>query len=522
MDESRSRPSIDYKLFNKFGKQEGDEVEKVKKTKTKSVKFQKMATEKKTGDHTSDELGMEEGEIESGAGGEAGAAGGVSEDLVEKAEKLAEKAAEIGPDDPQFEEILAQLEENKQLMEKEAQKRAKMAALQDKMAEMEQVKLRLSMAREDEKRAIQERAEGYEFNRKIYEVRQVKKKKEQEEDRLAMSEFGKLSEWYKESRNKVGAEMKTTREQFDLLKELARDSNLTFCPKTGVAKLKCLAELPVIGELEELEGIGDTQEEKGDSESFSDLFRKGGTDKLSALGFGKWGEDPQKSALAAMPKPWQKKLEGKLPVDEDGECVETCCNCRHKNKQNKSGRLDKPSTNVKRRLEWPHMHQNKRYITKAMMFEELPFELFVGGEVRIILNCDRTQAYGRLRVLEQCAYWLDKCKDWGQVRSIYTAIIESLETGEADWGSEYYHYDSLLVKAQKIPEKDKPKAKKGFEYFCREYNRGECTITAPHRAWVKGEMRKVLHCCASCLRKEKEVRPHPQTDSKCPNKESNM
>ena len=513
-DRSRHKPVRDYRKLHSVGTTtEGEEPEKSKVNKNTNKLQKKMADDKAV---------VEEGELREGEPGSEEVPVRETVDLMQKASDLAEKAATIDPEDPEFEKVLQEMSENEQQMKKEADRRAKMAAMQEKLADLEQTRVRLQMARQNEEKARQERAEGYEFTKNLLDLRNEAWTKDLSADRKARGQFQKVTDWYADAiKQKNPQSCKATMDEFELLKELSKDKNLEYCARTGVAKLKSIIELDTAEELLGAAGGESIKENATENKSFNELFRDGGVDKLAALGFGKWDDGEARTAFEAMPKPWQKKLrDSKAPVDENGESSDSdnCCSCKHKSKSNKSGRLDKPSTNVKTRLHWPHMFQNKRYVTKAHMFEELTFELFVGGETRIILNSrNPEERYGRLRILEQCAYWVDKSRDWQQVRGIYTAILESIEVGDARWTSDFSHYDSLITRVNKIQEKgDKSKVKKGNDLFCRDYNRNECSITAPHRAWVKGEMKKVLHCCANCLRKDREIKPHPQTDRSCP------
>ena len=468
----------------------------------------------------------------------SGALSDLPSDLVERAKVLAERALALDQDSAEFEQVMAAMTANRRKMNEEAEKVFKSAKLQEELAELEQSRIRLQTAREDEERAKQDRQESFNVAQDMVKFRKEVEKKGRERDRRDIQQFKAATEWYRDDA-KTGSEQPMSRDQFELLKELAKDKNLVYCSHSGVARLANAKtshndrsqQVESDDELRALfasvmkQGGGDV-ESTTHERSLNDIYRSKGVEKLNALGLGTWPGDgsSKQVGLDAMPPQWKRKLmEAQVPLDEEGECDENqvkCCKCKAK-KESKSGRLDKPSTDVKTRLSWPHMFQNKRYVTKGLLFDELSFEQLVGGEARIMLGLqDKEQMFGRLRVLECCAYWLDRSKDWTLVRGIYTAIMESIERGDENWASDFYHYDALVARAKSNWDKhDKGKVaqtKKAFEYYCREYNRGECTLSAPHKAWVKGENRKVLHCCAACLRKDKEIRSHMQSDLSCP------
>ena len=109
-----------------------------------------------------------------------------------------------------------------------------------------------------------------------------------------------------------------------------------------------------------------------------------------------------------------------------------------------SGFLDKPMSQVVRKLTWPHMTQNPRYVTDALMFNQLSFAQFVGGETRTVLKTESVdELYRRLRVLSKVAYLYEQCKSWEKARSVYFAILSSIEEGESSWNSSFGHYDIM-------------------------------------------------------------------------------
>ena len=197
-------------------------------------------------------------------------------------------------------------------------------------------------------------------------------------------------------------------------------------------------------------------------------------------------------------------------------------------KELKSGFHDTPGSQVLVKLKWPHMNQNPRYVTEGLKFNQLTFPQFVGGECRTILRTtDTTEINGRLRILSKVAYLYEQCKNWERARSIYFAIVSSIEEGEAKWGSSFGHYD--LMCPVWVENKYEPKSEnKGLsnnkvwsvntmkhDFYCRDFQKGDCIQTAPHRAWIRNNSEVVEHFCVSCFRARMGKLPHTPGSEGC-------
>ena len=153
--------------------------------------------------------------------------------------------------------------------------------------------------------------------------------------------------------------------------------------------------------------------------------------------------------------------------------------------------------------------------------------MFVAGETRIISNVrDGEERRGRLNVLCKLAHWLCRCKDWGLVRGLFEAIIESVEMGEALWTDDFSHYEMMLPAGagqmmevkREWEEHRKPKERKIEVYWCKAYQRGGCTDKSPHMAHIRAEDPPVpvIHMCAHCFQRDNRREDHPEQD--CPSK----
>ena len=228
-------------------------------------------------------------------------------------------------------------------------------------------------------------------------------------------------------------------------------------------------------------------------------------------------------------------------LENDGESVHSCksvassrtqdSDSTKKDKKKKSGFLDKPRSNVVVKMKWPHMNQNPRYVTTALTFNQLNFCQFVGGECRTILRTsDGDELYGRLRVLSKIAYLFDQCKSWDKARAAYFAILSSIEEGEASWTSTFGHYDLMCPYTPHADNDTKSDSKSinsrttrsgtqiKKDFFCKEFQKGDCTQQSPHKAWVKNGYETVEHFCVPCFKAKMGKLQHIPNSDECSQK----
>ena len=175
------------------------------------------------------------------------------------------------------------------------------------------------------------------------------------------------------------------------------------------------------------------------------------------------------------------------------------------------------------KLKWPHMNQNPRYVTSALTFNQLTFAQFVGGEARTILKTnDSNECYGRLRILSKVSYLYEQCRSWEKARAAYFAMISSIEEGEASWNSSFGHYDMMCPAPSHEATEGRPEGRRRMspqskkEFYCKEFQKGDCGLQAPHRAWVKNSYEIVDHFCFQCFRNKQGKQQHSPVNEECP------
>ena len=115
----------------------------------------------------------------------------------------------------------------------------------------------------------------------------------------------------------------------------------------------------------------------------------------------------------------------------------------------------------------------------------------MGGECRTILKMnDAEEVYGRLRILSKISYLFDQCKSWEKARAAYFAMLSSIEEGDASWSSSFGHYDLMCPAPQNDNRNDsfrqenkqqnKPRSNPKRDFFCKDFQKGECTMQNTH------------------------------------------
>ena len=133
--------------------------------------------------------------------------------------------------------------------------------------------------------------------------------------------------------------------------------------------------------------------------------------------------------------------------------------------------LDKATVNIEHKEVWPLKNFLEDLADAEMEFKQMQFEHFVASEVGTIeLATDLTETLGRLRLLHRIAYLKIRGNDWVQIRTMYAAIVRSIEIGDCSWESNFDRFESIVTcKREEKRKAEKTQRKK--DWFCRDYNR---------------------------------------------------
>ena len=214
---------------------------------------------------------------------------------------------------------------------------------------------------------------------------------------------------------------------------------------------------------------------------------------------------------------------------EEEMCDNTQEECKHHKKR--SGMLDKATTNIQHKEIWPQKNLLEDWADEEMEFKHMQFEHFVAGESRTIEMCtEPAQILGCLRLLRRMAYAKLRGYEWPLIRKMYAAILRSIETKENTWDNNFDRYETILYKRAPVRREERREERQqsgtnsAKKWFCRDWNKGNCSRTAPHKAWfgsgTNAVQRTVLHMCAICYMKEKAQKDHPEGHDSCPHKEA--
>ena len=188
--------------------------------------------------------------------------------------------------------------------------------------------------------------------------------------------------------------------------------------------------------------------------------------------------------------------------------------------------LDKATTNIVHKEVWPQKNLMEDWADEEVEFKNMLFEYHVAGEVRTIETCtEPAQILGRLRLLRRMAYAKLRGYEWPVIRKMYAAILRSIQAKEYSWSDNFDRFKAILYRRvgqshRQAARTDREPSKK---WFCRDWNKPEgCTKQSPHRAlFGAGQTaiaRMVIHMCAACYMKERQVREHPENHQSCPHR----
>ena len=212
---------------------------------------------------------------------------------------------------------------------------------------------------------------------------------------------------------------------------------------------------------------------------------------------------------------WQAGKEDELYEPQVCSDNRQCCSSGEKQIL-KLGKYVKTNIKIKLQEQWPHLNVLCKY-AKRTTFENLELDAFIAGETRTIINMqDKQLANGRLRFLSLLMHWLCRCKDWGLVKSMYEAVMESIETGEETWNSNFGHYETMIPVNSVRPQEGRnlDTRKRPDVYWCKQYQKKNCSEKSPHMMQLKPDENPVpvIHMCAACLQREGKMLEHPEVE----------
>ena len=241
---------------------------------------------------------------------------------------------------------------------------------------------------------------------------------------------------------------------------------------------------------------------------------------------GEGGVDLAAKAQAAMVAANNMKRRREEDAESEGESVKShgsLVSVVNKQRRLQSGIGVKSGQRVRYEVEWAHHWLGKEYEANPISFNQMKVGHYLMGESDIILNCSKPEEIrARLILMRRLGYWLTHY-DWPSARNVYAAILRGVETGCENWNFDVKDYEDMLntntvrPSTTTQPRDDRPKRPRDV-YFCGPYQKGECSLDAPHisKFGIDSAERTVLHVCSSCLLKDGKKLNHPNGGPECP------
>jgi hypothetical protein len=111
----------------------------------------------------------------------------------------------------------------------------------------------------------------------------------------------------------------------------------------------------------------------------------------------------------------------------------------------KSGITSKSSDMVKNRQRFPHSNLRFDFASRNVTFENLEFNLFIAGELEIIMSSitGKSEKEGRLDLLKKLMY-LNSSYDYAAIKAVYAAILREIELGHCNWSDDFQYVESAV------------------------------------------------------------------------------
>lgn len=279
--------------------------------------------------------------------------------------------------------------------------------------------------------------------------------------------------------------------------QLANDDNLTVCRQTGTTRLNTmgLARSQVLGATQS-QPPEETREQLRNKHAMAGAIPK----KTGNLVIGKLDDGESLASFVTHASMVVNRTDGEEGTEK---------------KKLKSGMYDKVADDVVIKLKWPRKKLSRRWVPEKLSINQLQFEHVVAGELAIIQRSDNPDEIRfRTHMLQKVAYWNMQGQGWPRVRNLYFAMLHAIEEGDATFQSTFNEFNAVF------PVKNVSKTNTGRRetYWCRDFNKGDCSLESGHKAIISGQERSVQHICATCWRMGKKEK-HKESDSMCPQKE---
>ena len=202
-------------------------------------------------------------------------------------------------------------------------------------------------------------------------------------------------------------------------------------------------------------------------------------------------------------------------------------------KKKKSGKESKLTSDVKFPQTWPHSTLKFHFVGKDKKYDDLTLSEFCAGFMSILKVCKSSEKKARIQHMEELMY-LATHKPWKSVLNYHGACLLEIERGNLKWGDNFqlHGLQSTIFNAvgpnpaqrgqgngTVSGKQSSPSNTTGGNeriWFCKGYQKGNCTYTRDHYGYLMGSNQLLRHICAKCWLALKKQSPHSEQSSECP------
>ena len=207
-------------------------------------------------------------------------------------------------------------------------------------------------------------------------------------------------------------------------------------------------------------------------------------------------------------------------------------------KKKRSGKESKCTSDVMFPQIWPHSALKFHFVGKNKDYDDLSLAEFCAGYMSILKKCKPSQREARIAHMEELMY-LATTKPWKSVLNYHGACLLEIERGDLNWGDNFQLHGMHSTILSSVGTNSNSRGPSNFGsgfagkqqqpvsgnstgggsdrvWFCKGYQRGNCTFTRDHYGYMYGENQLLRHICAKCWQAGKKQSPHPETSDDCP------
>ena len=213
-------------------------------------------------------------------------------------------------------------------------------------------------------------------------------------------------------------------------------------------------------------------------------------------------------------------------MDDERSMVTKARKGKKKSKKLKSGISEKSrSANIEVKCKWPSTMLDGIFDKDEISFKELMLSQFVYGELCIWQRPKTSIKERKAReILLKKVIKNEPKLGFAKAKEIYKQFISKVEKGNVSWNNieEIDRIETeVVLKCVQVVDNNAASSKKfdfkrkGDTIWCKDFNKGTCTLQDMHEQVFQGRTVKAHHICRKCYTKKKEKQKHKEIDNSC-------